>query len=95
VVLRHRGSAGPQFIGTVVLLHRGFAVPRCRPDPKTLGRVEQTLAASLRDAGSALVGFRLVATGHALEGVQTQMRAVASRGHGLTTGEGRAVARAC
>ena len=62
------------------------------PDPKTLGRVEQTLAAALRDAGSALVGFRLVATGHALEGVQTQLRAVASRGrHGLTTGEGRAV----
>jgi hypothetical protein len=55
------------------------------PDAKTLGRVEQTLAASLRDVGSVLVGFRLVATGHALEGVQTQLRAVASRGrHGLT-----------
>jgi len=83
-----RGSGQETAHVAVILTGKGRWMS---PDAKTLGRVEQTLAASLRDAGSALVGFRLVATGHALEGVQTQMRAVASRGHRLTTGEGRAV----
>src|SRR4051812_7548353 len=84
-----RGSGQETAHVAVILTGKGRWMS---PDAKTLGRVEQTLAASLRDAGSALVGFRLVATGHALEGVQTQLRAVASRGrHGLTTEEGRAV----
>ena len=84
-----RGSGQEAAHVAVILTGKGRWMS---PDAKTLGRVEQTLAASLRDAGSALVAFRLVATGHALEGVQTQLRAVASRGrHGLTTEEGRAV----
>src|SRR3954471_14454533 len=84
-----RGSGQETAHVAVILTGKGRWMS---PDPKTLSRVEQTVAASLRDAGSALVGFRLVATGHALEGVQPQLRAVASRGrHGLTTGEGRAV----
>src|SRR4051812_12028757 len=84
-----RGSGQETAHAAVILTGKGRWMS---PDAKTLGRVEQTLAAALRDAGSALVAFRLVATGHALEGVQTQLRAVASRGrHGLTTEEGRAV----
>src|SRR4051812_1085334 len=84
-----RGSGQDTAHVAVILTGKGRWMS---PDPKTLGRVEQTLAASLTDAGSDLVGFRLCATGHGLEGVQAQLQAVAGKGrHGLTTGEGRGV----
>jgi hypothetical protein len=85
-----RGSGQETAHVAVILTGKGRWMS---PDPKTLGRIEQTLAASLADAGSELVGFRFAATGHALEGVQTQLQALAGKGrHGLTTGEGREVA---
>src|SRR3954447_26165445 len=67
-----RGSGQETAHVAVILTGKGRWMS---PDPKTLGRVEQTLAASLTDAGSDLVGFRLCATGHALEGVQAQLQA--------------------